>query len=71
METITVKALKDFLKDIPDEFTIVLSKDAEGNSFSPMSKDVSVGIYKPETKWFGDVDFNDTEGTSIVLFPTG
>jgi len=41
-----VKELKDILKDIPDDYEIVLSSDEEGNSYSPLQ-----GINATEYKY--------------------
>lgn len=66
---ITVGDLKEFLKNIPDNHTIIISKDGEGNIFSPMSKDVSFGNYLEETPFLGDVEFDDINPSSIIIFP--
>jgi hypothetical protein len=68
---ITVRDLKEFLKDIPDDYLVIFSKDAEGNIFSPMSKEVLLGKYAPETKWFGDFEEDSDNATSIAIFPIG
>ena len=65
----TVGALKEFLKDIPDSYTIIISKDGEGNSFSPMVGEISFGNYKPENSLVGDFEFEDEKPSAIVLFP--
>jgi hypothetical protein len=69
MKKITVKDLKIFLKGIPDDYTVILSKDGEGNLFSPMSKNVSLGKYEPENALVGDFEFDNETPTSIVIFP--
>lgn len=51
---LTVKELKDILEKYPDEFKVILSADAEGNSFSPVSE-VEPAMYVDETDWFGYV----------------
>jgi len=61
--------LREFLKDVPDDYTVILSKDGEGNNFSRLSDGISFGNYKPENAFDGDFEFNDNEPTSIVLFP--
>jgi hypothetical protein len=69
IKQVTVGALKEFLKDVPDHYTIIISKDGEGNVFSPLSSDVSFGHYKPENPLIGDFEFDDGDPSSIVLFP--
>jgi hypothetical protein len=71
MKMITVGDLKEFLKNIPDDYFVIFSKDAEGNTFSPMSKDVLLGKYTSETKWFGDFEADNDNATSIAIFPIG
>jgi hypothetical protein len=67
---LTVGALKEFLKDIPDNYSVILSKDSEGNTFSPLSSDISLGHYKPDrTAVEGDFEFDEDEPSSIVFFP--
>lgn len=48
-----VKDLKELLSDIDDNLEVVLSCDAEGNKYSPLS-DYCIGMYEPETTWCGD-----------------
>jgi len=69
MKIVTVYDLKFFLTDIPDNYTVILSKDSEGNFFSPLSNEISVGNYQPENSFVGDFVFDDKEPSSIVLFP--
>ena len=74
--------LKAILESLPDDLEIVMSKDAEGNGFSPLADhshpdDVK---YCPETTWSGEIinaeDIEDegyTEGDyidALVLWPT-
>ena len=68
-DQITVGALKEYLNDVPNHYTIIISKDGEGNSFSPMVGEISFGNYKPENSLMGDFEFNDEKPSSIVLFP--
>jgi len=49
-----VKELIDILKlENPDD-EVIMSKDEEGNRFSPLS-DVELCIYVPESTWCGEV----------------
>ena len=50
-----VKELINILKEMPQEALVVMSKDAEGNSYSPLYKVASDTIYEPETTWYGEV----------------
>lgn len=50
-----IKHLKELIKNLPDDMEVILQKDAEGNSFSPLSDADSNGIYIPITSWHGDV----------------
>jgi hypothetical protein len=54
-----VKDLIETLKNIDPEKEIVMSKDSEGNSFSPLA-DWCHGYYVPSTKWSGDL-YNSKE----------
>ncbi len=44
---ITVKMLKEMLADVPDEALIVLSRDIEGNAFSPAITYTKEAAYVP------------------------
>lgn len=50
----TVKELKALLADQPDERLVILSKDSEGNGFSPLAE-VAEGMYVPYSTWSGEV----------------
>ena len=73
----TVGELKEMLKDEPDDYLVVLSKDSEGNRFSPLYIP-STGMYEPETEWSGDVidqEWAEEEGgteykeNAVILWP--
>jgi len=49
----TVRQLIEQLSKLPPELEIVMSKDAEGNSYSPLS-DCSLGCYMPYSTWSGE-----------------
>ena len=49
-----VSELKQLLENYPDDTEIIMSKDSEGNNYSPLSQ-VAGAIYIPETTWFGDI----------------
>lgn len=51
-----IKELIEYLQGIEDQDRIVImSKDGEGNAYSPFCGDHSVGWYEPESTWSGDV----------------
>lgn len=72
-----VKELKELLSNIDDDYEVVLSKDGEGNGFSPLA-DYMMAEYEPETTWCGEIwseeDSIDAERkhnqNAIVLWPT-
>jgi len=69
---ITVKELIELLQKEDPERLVILSKDAEGNSYSPLTNFVQTA-YVPETTWFGELDESGTnpEGQScLVFYPT-
>lgn len=87
----TVDGLIFFLEVLKKEdkeiggYPLVMSKDAEGNSFSPLPKDNGIGWndwYTPETTYHGDITSDEEkksgdgyyiEGESVqvvVLWPT-
>lgn len=49
-----VKELKEKLKDVPDDYQVVMSSDAEGNSYSPLYE-IDVVMYVPENTYMGEV----------------
>lgn len=50
-----VSTLKEYLKNIPDDVTVYMASDAEGNDFSELSDDI-------------EADFNGSSGL-LVLYP--
>lgn len=49
----TVKELIKLLNKQPSDFQVILSKDSEGNGFSPISGH-ALGFYLPEDVFHGD-----------------
>ena len=50
--------IKDLIKDLIDldpDLDIVISKDSEGNQFSPFDE-FTIGQYEAESSWSGDFD---------------
>lgn len=50
----TVKELIEELKTAPQESIVVMSSDAEGNSYSPLAMSWEA-VYVPDSTWSGDV----------------
>lgn len=50
-----VKHLKKLIAYLPDEMEVIVKKDAEGNSYSPLSDIETNHVYLPLNKWSGDV----------------
>ncbi len=73
---LTVKELKEFLSSKDDDLLIVLSKDGEGNEFSPVPNDSfwTIGAYVPDCTWAGEFycgeDLDGREPNALVLWPT-
>lgn len=75
----TVKELIKLLKKTPSDFQVILSKDSEGNGFSPISGH-ALGFYLPENVFRGDftdvscVTFNKDQmekaQNAIAFYPT-
>jgi len=72
----TVKELKKLLSTEDDMTEIVMSRDEEGNGFSPLA-DVGKGIYVAESTWAGELYNEDdeeaplSEGKKVIcLWPT-
>ena len=73
---ITAGQLRVWLTDIPDDTPIVMSKDGEGNDFSPLAEAEPNRAYRAESTWSGyladDEDDPEPEGAErvVVLWPT-
>lgn len=68
----TVKELREFLAEFPDNALVVMAKDAEGNDYSPLSEAYQ-GRYVAKNGWSGEFTSEEeaTEGeTALVLWPT-
>lgn len=46
------------LADVPDDALVVLSRDSEGNGYSPLCN-VGMCRYAAETTWRGEIDHPD------------
>lgn len=61
----TVGQLREQLEQLPEELIIVMSKDAEGNGYSPLSS-VERALYSAESNWSGEVhDEEDPEDVDL------
>lgn len=52
-EQITVGELKTILSGFPDDYHVVLAKDAEGNDFSPLIE-ANPALYEAGSTWSGE-----------------
>lgn len=71
----TVNELIKALGKLPPDAMVVMSRDAEGNGFSPLYE-AAMGTYLAENEWSGDLihpddagDYDDLE-TVVCLWPT-
>jgi hypothetical protein len=49
-----VKELIELLQQEDPERLVIVSKDGEGNGFSPMIQEFSVGFYEADSTWSGE-----------------
>ena len=68
----TVGDLRKLLEILPDDMPVVLSSDAEGNGYSPLSI-TERALYVQENTWSGEVfdpgDAPDNAVIALVLYP--
>lgn len=69
-----VKELKNILRNVPDDIEVILSSDAEGNSYSPVyTYDVVFFDSDNETVThpddFSDEEYEALEKNAFVLWP--
>ena len=70
-----VQELISQLLKLPRDIEVVMSKDGEGNGFSPLAEAIE-GLYHPDSTYSGDVyDLDDEEAPNdcnpvVVLYPT-
>ena len=50
-----IKELKELIESLPDEMRIIMSKDSEGNGFSPLADTNPNSVYVSDSTWSGDV----------------
>lgn len=61
----TVAEMIEALSKFPPEFEVVLSSDAEGNSYSPAVAEAEAGMYVPDTTYSGE--FRDEEDHKYMM----
>ena len=64
-----VGPLRALLATLPDDMLIVLSKDGEGNGYSPLSdtSDPTTTVYEADSTWSGEiVDTDDLDDDGPV-----
>lgn len=71
--------MKKLLSNLPDNYIVVMSKDGEGNSYSPLAQ-VDSYMYVAESTWSGEIrslEEHEASGyddkfkeNAVVLWPT-
>ena len=61
----TVKQLIERLQKEDPKRLVVISKDGEGNGFSPLA-DVSTGAYRAESTWAGEIGLEPVDLTPAM-----
>ena len=51
----TIKDLKDAIKEFPDDMEVIMQKDGEGNGYSPLDSLDDSCIYVADSTWSGSV----------------
>lgn len=63
-----VKELIDALKELPQDALVVMSKDAEGNGYSPLA-DIGQYKYAAHCTWAGEIyPTDEEEGEEAIVF---
>lgn len=75
MAAMTVRQLRETLADMPEDALVVLSKDAEGNDFSPVEsaeRSFSLNYYRAITTWYGEIEEGERDGLplALIIWPT-
>lgn len=63
----TIKELKELIKDLPDDMEIIMQKDAEGNGYSPLEDVGTECVYIPENTYSGQVYWLDSTADDNCL----
>jgi hypothetical protein len=71
---VTVKQLIAQLSALPPGSIVIMSKDGEGNSYTPLA-DLGEAIYRADSTWSGELvseeDREKEDKKAVVLWPTG
>lgn len=65
----TVKQLVKYLKGFPQNLEIIVARDSEGNSFSPVAE-IGENTYIPENQYRGDISGSTEDPNCLVFWPT-
>lgn len=60
--------LIDILENYSRETLVIISKDREGNDYSPLDA-VDEANYEPDNSWSGTCAFSSPEPNALVLWP--
>ena len=60
----TVKELKELLETCHDDDIVIICKDGEGNSYSPLSE-IGEGSYEADSTWSGEVGLRELTDEDI------
>ncbi len=64
-----IRELIQLLQELPDDLDVVMSKDAEGNNFSPFTG-LCPGKYIADNTWSGEFTAELDEENAVCLWPT-
>lgn len=68
----TVSEMIEKLQEVSGDLVVVISKDGEGNEFSPLETG-SVGCYAPDSTWSGSFEHPDDQDgaapNALCLWP--
>ena len=59
--------LKKIIEHLPDDMEIIIQKDSEGNSFSPLSEVDYNCIYIPDSTWSGSVYSKELSADDMLM----
>jgi hypothetical protein len=73
----TVTEMIAYLQTLPGEMEVIMSKDGEGNGFSPWCGEATLGEYDPDSTYSGEFnEYGDENGdtphpspNAIALWP--
>lgn len=61
----TVGELIQLLQEVDPDRVVIISKDAEGNMYSPFSN-IYTGAYEPSTPWYGEVGLDELTDEDVM-----